>query len=158
MIFIILVGLILLCSLFLFYYSRSGNKFRTIISNLTQRKDDDKASWSVREDDNFDLGTIINRFPEEPDAETDSDEYTSLLRQTDSMIDEEFEDEELPAAVSSDLEDDLEPFDDDDESANPEPDGEDLAGEIRNSRRSMTGSDFSAEAFDSETARYNPEQ
>ncbi|MHC1770222.1 MAG: hypothetical protein AB9907_00555 [Flexilinea sp.] len=155
-IFIILVGLILLCSLFLFYYSRSGNKFRTIISNLTQRKDDDKASWSVREDDNFDLGTIINRFPEEPDTETDSDEYTSLLRQTDSMIDEEFEDEELPAAVSSDLEDDLEPFDDDDESANPEPDGEDLAGEIRNSRRSMTGSDFSAEAFDSETADITP--
>lgn len=150
-IFIILVGLILLCLLFLFYFSRNGNRFRTIISNLTQRKDKDKTSWSVREDDNFDLGTIINRFPEEPDTEPESDEYTSLLRQTDSMIDEEFEDEELPAAVSSDLGDGLEPLDDD-KSVNPEPIDEELAGKIRNSRRSMKGSDFSAEDFESETA------
>ncbi len=150
-IFIILVGLILLCLLFLFYFSRNGNRFRTIISNLTQRKDKDKTSWSVREDDNFDLGTIINRFPEEPDTEPESDEYTSLLRQTDSMIDEEFEADELPATESSDLGDDLEPLDDD-KSVNPEPIDEELAGKIRNSRRSMKGSDFSAEDFESETA------
>lgn len=107
-VFIVLVALILLCLLFLFFFSERGSGFRAWVTKLGEKdfrsifskgltkkrgqKDDDKISWSVREDDDFDLGVIINRFPDDDDDDVPvRDEAAVILQEADSMIDDEFE-------------------------------------------------------------------
>lgn len=90
MIFFILFGLIVLCLIFLFSISENGKKFWTKILDFRSKYEKEPTSWSIREDSNFDIGTIINRFPEDSDSETDDDDISDFLEETDSMIDTEF--------------------------------------------------------------------
>ncbi len=136
-VFIVLIILILLCLLFLYFFSEhgkdlrsriahfAGGDFRSLLSNLGRmpkfgRKTDGRGPrWSVREDDDFDLGVIINRFPEEdlPSVDNDqNDETDALHRETTSLIEDEFEDEfgDRQAANALDSNSDL-PWDETDD-------------------------------------------
>ena len=90
MIFFILFGLIVFCLIFLYSISENGKKLWEKILNFRSKYDKEPASWAIREDSNFDIGTIINRFPEEGDSASDKNEISDFLEETDSMITAEF--------------------------------------------------------------------
>ncbi|GAP40818.1 hypothetical protein [Flexilinea flocculi] len=90
MIFFILFGLIVLCLIFLYSISENGKKLWTKILNFRTKYDKEPTSWAIREDSNFDIGSIINRFPEETDLSSEENEISDFLDETDSMITAEF--------------------------------------------------------------------
>jgi hypothetical protein len=90
MIFFILFGLIVLCLIFLYSISENGKKLWTKILNFRSKYDKEPTSWAIREDSNFDIGSIINRFPEDTDLTSEENEISDFLDETDSMITAEF--------------------------------------------------------------------